>query len=159
MKPPSDPILCQADDLLSELSAAEQAEASLAARYQAQMDALKHDMEIERAIVRESRDLARARLVAFAKYHRAAVFGGADRRDLPHGALLLASKVSLAGKQKVSISAVERYGSPEDVRVVKSVNWDTVGNWPDERLILIGVTRKCIEAVEYELKAEPSVQA
>ena len=44
-------------------------------------------------------------------------------------------------------------GFPEAARVAKSVDWDLLSSWPDERLFMVGTHRRVKEEFSNELKA------
>ena len=89
---------------------------------------------------------------SFLKQNRKALFAAADRVDVENGAAvrLLESKVVHA--RCVTPEALEGLGLASAVRVAKSVDWDQVEKWPDERLVAIGTERKTKERIEWETK-------
>jgi len=50
------------------------------------------------------------------------------------------------------LERLEEMGFSEAVRVAKSVDWDVLERWPDEKLNLVGTERVPKETIEYELK-------
>jgi len=89
------------------------------------------------------------------KKHKKMLFDGRDRVDLEHGALLYRVERKVKRARGV-LENLEQCGFLEAIKVVKSVDWDVLEKWPDERLVMVGTERKRQEKFEYELKEGPT---
>jgi phage host-nuclease inhibitor protein Gam len=90
---------------------------------------------------------------SFAKAQQAPIFEGKDRAYLDHGELIhtVGERVK---KAKGVLEALERLGFDEAVIVDKSVDWDELDKWTDERLALVGTERVPIDEFSYETRTE-----
>lgn len=77
---------------------------------------------------------------------------GSDRVDLPHGCLIHALALKIRKAKTVTPEKLEELGFPEAVKIVKSVDWDALEDWPDARLFLVGTERKPADDYAWEVK-------
>ena len=92
-------------------------------------------------------------LKALEKAERQAFFGESEscRLDLPRGALLF--QVSrYVKKAKGVLAELERLGLEEGLQRLVTVDWDALGDWPQEKLIMVGTERVKKETYSYEVK-------
>ncbi len=90
-------------------------------------------------------------LLKLARSARGKLFDGADRVDLPHGALLHSIQEAVK-KARGVLTKLEELGLEEAVKVVKTVKWDVLEKWPEEKLIMVGTERLRKEVFAYEVK-------
>lgn len=127
-------------DALSKLEAeAKAALDSVTAAYQSRVDALKGKIA----------DLDKG-IKTLAKKHQADLFDGSDRVDLRFGALLHSIEMRVK-KARGLLERLEELGAVEAVKIVKSVDWDVLEKWSDERLIEVGTERVRKEVFAYEV--------
>jgi len=86
------------------------------------------------------------------KKRRDDLFGGSDRVDLEHGALLHGLERRVKRARGV-LQKLEEHGFEDAIKIAKSVDWDALESWPVERLVLVGTERVQKESFEYELRA------
>jgi phage host-nuclease inhibitor protein Gam len=86
-----------------------------------------------------------------AKTHRAELFDGRDRVDLPHGALLHSWQESVKRSRGV-LAELKALGFDDAVRVVETVKWEVLEDWPEEKLVSVGTERVRKETFAYEVK-------
>lgn len=112
----------------------------LRARWQAKIEPLE---AAKAGLEKQVRELA--------KVYRDDIFASADRLDLPHGALLYELQRRVKRARGV-LERLEAEGFLEAVKVAKSVDWDQLETWPEERLIYVGTERVTKEVYAYEVK-------
>jgi len=76
--------------------------------------------------------------------------GESERVDLRFGALLYAIEKRVKRAKDV-LQRLEEIGAEEAIIVTKSVDWDVLEGWTDERLIEVGTERKRTEKYSYEV--------
>jgi len=93
-------------------------------------------------------------LKALEKAERQAFFGDSEscRLDLPQGALVFQVSRHVKKVKSLTWERLEAEGFPEAVRVAKSVDWDLLETWPEEKLIMVGTDRVKKEIYDYEVK-------
>lgn len=145
-------VFARADQLLMELGRAvadldaadrhlNQEVEALRARWQAKIEPL---YQARISLEQQVRDLA--------KQHREDIFAGeADRLDLPHGALLYSIQRRVRRGRGV-LERLEAAGFLEAVKIAKSVDWDQLDGWPEEKLIFVGTERVAKEIYSYEVR-------
>lgn len=136
------------------LGAAAKAKAELAAceaRHAADLEALKARHAAYVKVEKDALAKAEKALVAFAKAHMPEIFGEADRCDVPNGAVIRQIVTWVVKARKVTPEALEEAGYAEAVKIAKSVDWDQIEKWPDEKLIAVGTERKSKEEFSWEV--------
>jgi hypothetical protein len=147
----------EADAMLQAISTESAQLATLMKGYQEESDRLIADYKV--AIDRKKADIEalEKKLKKFMKKHRAAFFEEADRVDLKFGALILSLQKRVKRAKDV-LKRLEEIGANEAIIVTKSVDWDVLEKWTDERLIEVGTERKKEEKYAYELYGEKSAK-
>ena len=84
------------------------------------------------------------------KYEREELFAETQRVELQHGALLYHAEWKIKRARGV-LDKLEELGMTEAIKVSKSVRWDVLEKWTDEKLFLVGTERKLKESFSYEL--------
>ena len=132
-----------AQDLFVEQGRANAALESLAATWRERLKPLQERLAILNLDLR-----------ALEKQERLAFFGESEdcRVDLPQGALIFQMSRHVKKVKSLTWEALEEAGFPEAVRVVKSVDWDLLETWPEEKLIMVGTERVKKENYSYEVK-------
>jgi phage host-nuclease inhibitor protein Gam len=149
MKYPT-PYHIQADGILAEIAQAEAALLLLDANFGREMETLKKKYE-EAVQTQELKiSVLDKALNVLAKRHRAAIFDGADRVNLSHGALLWSIEERVRRARGV-LERLEALGMTGAVKVAKSVDWDQLEKWPDARLIEVGTERIRKEVFSYDV--------
>lgn len=141
----------QANAILGEIAAVLERRRELEAGYAAEAEALKerHAGKLEplkaqlKALEKDLEKLAKAR--------REDLFRGSDRVDLPAGSLLHVAQARVVRARAVTVEKLEELGFQDGVRIEKRVDWDSIEQWPLERLAAIGTERKIRESFPYEL--------
>lgn len=141
----------QADALLAELANAKIALAASEAQATREMRQTQDDWQQVLTPLKERVQLLDKQVLSLAKKHRVTLFDGADRVDLPHGALLHTWQESVK-KARGVLENLKALGLAEAVKVVESVNWDIMADWPEDRLIAVGTERVRKEIFAYELR-------
>lgn len=142
----------QADALLLELGRTN-ADLEAANRYlELEVAALRERWQAKIAPLEEARNRLENQVRVVAKTNRDRFFSGdSDRLELPHGALLYEVQRRVKRARGV-LERLEAAGFLEAVKVAKSVDWDALEAWPEERLIYVGTERIKKEVYAYELK-------
>jgi phage host-nuclease inhibitor protein Gam len=140
----------KADELLSLLKDEQGKIDKLNAEYSEKVSALGAPYKV--AIRQKSEDLGiiEKRLKKLMKANRDEFFAESDRVDLKCGALLFAI-LERVKRTKDVLRRLEETGADEAIIVTRSVNWDLLEDWTDERLIEIGTERKRKEEYSYEI--------
>lgn len=86
-----------------------------------------------------------------AKTNHAVLFDGKDRIDLNNGAMIFSISDRVKRAKSITTDKLEEMGLDEAVRIAKSVDWDELEKWPDEKLIAVGTERVRQEKYEYEV--------
>ena len=137
----------------------------LISRAEAEVEVVKAEMKAEYEAVsekyREKLGGANARLeslkntlISFGLANRTSIFGGRDRVDLDHGALLWKTieRIHQGRQVKAELLKLEALGvAPLPLKHAVSVDWDGLQSWTDDDLAGIGTHRDRFEVVEYEL--------
>jgi phage host-nuclease inhibitor protein Gam len=87
---------------------------------------------------------------AHAKKHQVDLFAGKDRVDFANGALLRKEEQHVRHTRGM-LDRLEEIGADDAIKTVKSVDWDVLEKWTDERLIEAGTERFKKETFAYEL--------
>jgi hypothetical protein len=85
------------------------------------------------------------------KQNRGVLFEDRDLVDLPNGVLIY-EKGHKVRIPKGALERIEAQGWMEAIKIVKTVIREIVEKWPDERLAVIGASRKRTEDFSYEIK-------
>jgi len=99
----------------------------------------------------ESRDYAIAQIMKLMKANKAVLFDGTDIVDLEEGRLIH-GKEDKVKIPKTALDSCEAQGFTDVVKIVKSLDREAIEKWTDEKLFLIGATRKPKETFNYETK-------
>jgi len=140
----------EADQLLMEM-----------AGYKCRLKAIQDRAEAEIAKIRgkyvaEIKDLESIiqaldkKIKTLCKYEREELFAETQRVELQHGALLYHAEWKIKRARGV-LDKLEELGMTEAIKVSKSVRWDVLEKWTDEKLFLVGTERKLKESFSYEL--------
>lgn len=89
-------------------------------------------------------------LIALARENKETLFKDTDRVDLQNGALLYSVEKRVKRARGV-LEKLQALGYLQAIKVAKSVNWDEVNKWNDEKLAQIGTLRVEKENFAYEL--------
>ena len=143
----------QANELLKEISVAFHARDDIQKKIAAETakitEKYKGDMEIVQSQIS---DLDK-KIRKLEEGERQEFFAEGDRYDLPQGALLYQS-VWKVTRIRDALQKLEDAGITEAIRIVKTVKWEEIEKWTDERLAMVGLQRKLKESFEYELGRE-----
>lgn len=88
------------------------------------------------------------------KANRDVLFDGTDRVDLCYGALLFAVQKRVKRARNL-LAGLERLGAEEAIIITKSVDWDALEKWTDERLIEAGTERLQEDKFSWEVFGLP----
>ena len=121
--------------------------------------AVSIEAEAELAVIREKYGLDRyeveiadreKQLMDLMKKRPLAIFGTSDKKVLPDGVLSFGEedKVTIP---KTALAAIKEQGWTEAIRVTEEVKRPVVAGWPNERLAVIGATRKPKRSYRYDL--------
>ena len=145
-------VIKGAELLLSDVAGAARTLADRTAEANAALEELRalHAPGVQEA--KEALTAAEKALEKHCKKHQTTIFGNRDRVDLKHGALLHGVRKVVRKAKKTTVELLERLGFTDGVLVTKSVNWDVIEKWTDERLAAIYTERKSKETWGYELK-------
>ncbi len=87
----------------------------------------------------------------YLKKHKVEIFGDfSDMAEVEHGSVFYRSKLVVHRARGV-LKKLEEMDLKEAIKITKSVKWDIVEKWPDEKLEMIGTKRKKREDFEYEI--------
>lgn len=94
---------------------------------------------------------AEVELMQTMRFNKAVLFDGTDVVNLPHGRLIheRGDKVKIP---RTALGSCEAQGFTDVIKIVKSLDRESIEKWPDERLFLIGAERKPSETFNYEVK-------
>lgn len=140
-----------ADEYLNEIALRSSEIETLSAEAQAAMQALE-DSYNERikplAILLKSAETA---LLQTMRFNKSVLFDGTDVVNLPHGRLIheKGDKVTIP---RTALASCKEQGFTDVIKTVESLDRETIEQWPDERLFLIGAKRKPQEMFNYEVK-------
>lgn len=143
----------EADRLLAEYRLARGNLGILEAELQAQIEDLKREWEERLRPNREHLGVLDEQIRSLERQHQALFFGDAEscRVTLPHGVLLYDRGDYVVKKRGVTPERLESLGYPEAVKIAKSVDWDLLAAWPEEKLWAVGTERKIKETFGYEV--------
>lgn len=157
-KPKLSETLSSLDGLLAEVIEAHKDVADIEARHEADLEALKKRHAVYAKVEKDALAKAEKALTAFAKANKIEIFGDSDRCDVPHGAVVRAVVKWVVKAKKVTPEALEKAGYAEAVKIAKSVDWDQLEKWPDEKLIAVGTERKSKEEISWEVAGDTSLR-
>lgn len=147
-------LLIRAEDLLADIRERQTVLDRVEAAAQREMEAVKKEFAPLMRQTKDSLDACERELKELARKHREAIFGDRDRVDLAGGALLYGRTEVVRKARGVTVELLDQLQYQDGILVVRSVNWDAIAAWPDERLAAIGTERKPKETYGYELKQE-----
>ena len=139
-----------ADELLKAIKEEQEELAALNNKYFEQANALASIYKVAIQQKKVGLEAIEKRLKKLCKANRDDFFSESDRVDLRYGALLFAVEESIKRAREV-LARLEEIGAAEAIIVTKSVNWDVLEDWTDERLIEAGTERKRTERYSYEI--------
>jgi phage host-nuclease inhibitor protein Gam len=118
-----------------------------------EMAAIREKYKTEIELLKWEFDCLDKEIVFLMKQNAGPLFDGRDKISLVNGILIFAkeSKVSLP---KDALSRLEKAGFTEGIKISKSVDRGAIAKWTDERLFIIGASRKLIQKFAYEIKDE-----
>jgi len=142
-----------ADDLLKRIGFLQRRLQAKQLEYCAEADAIDEKYahsfkEFHDAIGQKVKDLK-----ALMKKEKALFFKDADIVSLMNGSLLH-HKEDHVTIPKTALEKAEAQGLTDAYKVVNSIDRGAIEKWTDERLVLIGATRKPKETFNYEVKTQ-----
>lgn len=84
--------------------------------------------------------------------NRSVFFDSSDRVDLKNGSIFYQVSKRVKRARNVTVDVLESLGYSEAVKVAKSVDWDKIEKFTDEKLAAIGTERVEKEDFGYEIK-------
>lgn len=143
----------QADNMLQELGSVERQLQVERAAAQEQIDLVVANYKGRIGNLEKQLELLDKALRVYAKQHAGELFADADRVELRHGALMHA--VDLRVKRiRDMLERLDERGLSEAVKIARSVDWDVVEKWPDERLVDLGTERVRKDVYSYEVRRQ-----
>jgi hypothetical protein len=143
----------QANDLLQE-QAADLADLSrVQAEYAAALAAFQEEWQGLLGPLEQEVAAGDKQLIALMKRERRSLFAAGDLVRLPAGVLTRQVGLFVRKAKAVTPENLEALGFGSAVKIVKSVDWDQLAEWPEDRLVLVGTERAKKEVFSYELKA------
>ncbi len=144
-----------ADALLAEIDGIQQKINEQAALAHAAFEQVMAAYNARKAGLDERLKAKTKALKAYGKKNVPALFGDEDKVYLTNGDLILQKSNKVVRARTVTTELLEQEGFPGAVKVVKTVDWDHIENWPNERLVLIGTQRKPKTEVECNYASKP----
>lgn len=157
-KQPVDPaIRVEAEMLLTIIASSMESTQQIEAEHRAAVERIDAGFAERLAPVSRTLDEARKDLIGLMRAEKRTLFGDGDLLRLKNGALLrqLLEKVQIP---RDALARCEELGFSEVIRIAKSLDRAAVEQWSDERLFLIGATRKIKEEFNYELTPKTEAQ-
>lgn len=142
----------RADELLREIAQSHAAITALRVELQARLDAVIAEYKDGIDALSARLDSADHAVRRFAKRHSEELFAESDRVELRYGALMHAVERRVR-RTRDMLERLESLGAVEAIKIAKSVDWDAVDKWPDERLVEAGTERVRKDVYCYETKA------
>lgn len=142
-----------ADSILVEIGELTEALHHAEAKMEQELAAFKERWSQDLAPTREQLAALDKELKVYARENHNLFFGKAEscRVNLPHGVLMYDRSDYVVKKRSLTWERLEALGFPEAVKVDKSVNWDLLNTWPEEKLWAVGTEKKTKETFGYEL--------
>ena len=97
---------------------------------------------------------AEKELIGLARKNKKELFAGRDKLELAHG-IMLHTVESRVKRARGMLANLEKLGFDEAIKIAKSVDWDALEKWDDEKLAQAGTCRQAKENFSYELKKGP----
>jgi hypothetical protein len=104
--------------------------------------------------LQQALEMAVKELMALMKTDTLALFDGADKIALDHGALLH-SRQPRVTIPRDAVGKIKDMGWVEALKIVETVNREVVEAWSDEQLFAIGAARKLVDRFAYETLSAP----
>jgi len=148
---PIEKVKSEAEELLLAIAVSQTGIDLLTEQFNEEIERLKAHYEGMMAPMKATVERDGKALQGLMKANKAALFDGTDIVRLVNGTLIRESgdKVTIP---KTALAKCKELGFTDIVKTVESLDRAAVEKWPDERLFLIGATRKPGEKFEYELK-------
>lgn len=122
------------------------------------IDNAKAEAEAKAAPLKTRMEALENGLLAFAEFNKQEIFKGRRSIELMHGALGYRKSTEIKPKPKYTwkmvLGKIKDLGLTDAIRIKESVNKDTLRQWPNERLNLIGARRIEKDTFWYETKEE-----
>ena len=144
-------LMREADELLAKIAETKTALESVFSEHDRIVQAAKETYAAKAEPLKGRLNALEGQLKKLGKAHRDELFASGDRLVLEHGDLVLQVGEHVVRAKAVTVELLEAQGWPEGVKVIKAVDWDVVGQWPEERLAALGTRRQSRVAVTYEL--------
>jgi phage host-nuclease inhibitor protein Gam len=118
---------------------------------QAQLDKIRqtYKLRLER-LERELQDLDKS-IKQNLKTNKKELFKNGDMVELENG-LVYHRENMVVHRARGILAKLEELKLDDAIKITKSVKWDVIEKWPDEKLSEIGTKRKLKESFEYELR-------
>jgi hypothetical protein len=143
--------LLEVDRLLAEMADIQEALASYETWAAQELEILQGRLQRDRAPLLQAVAQLDKAIRQTAKQHQVLLFDGRDRVDLPHGALLHSWQESVKRGRGV-LAELKAQGFDDAVKVVETVKWEVLEDWPEEKLVSVGTERVRKETFAYEVK-------
>jgi len=141
----------EAEALLAQIREYRTAVKNLSFDYSAEVEKLDEQYEEKVAPIEEARKAAVDSLLKLMKGNKAVLFADVDVVNLNSGRLLH-SKEDKVTIPRDALDKCKAQGFAEVVKVAESLDREAIEKWTDEKLFLIGATRKPKETFNYETK-------
>ncbi|MGE4297560.1 MAG: host-nuclease inhibitor Gam family protein [Desulfovibrionaceae bacterium] len=148
------PAHVRADALLTAVADAEAAAREVVDAVDAELNAVKARWAARVQTAKDGLKGAEKALEKHAKAQRGTLFAKADRVALTRGALVLTEGTRVTHAKTVTVAALDALGYGDGVRVERSVDWDAIEAWHDDKLAAIGTERRRAVAISYDLNKE-----
>ncbi len=142
-----------ADGYLEDIAATTLALKKMEVEWKAELDQLatrwKAKMAPQKALLGE----LEVQIEKHMKVNRNQLFDGTDRVDLANGALIFAV-IKRVKRARNLLERLEKINADDAIAITKSVDWEKLETWTDERLLEIGTERVKEDKFSWELRED-----
>lgn len=157
-KPPMSPIEAKADEILVRLKEFTRRAEAIGKEYEAETLRIKNRYVIELLEARRQVKVLAEELTRLGVKHKQELFAGDERKELTHGILIYQIIQHVIRGRNITPELLESLGEADAVRIAKSVNWDAIEAWEDERLERAGIKKITKEEINYTFKKGKGVE-
>jgi phage host-nuclease inhibitor protein Gam len=137
-------ILFDIDNLQDELAVQKKA-------YEEDMKIVKDRYQKNLEHIKQEIEKKEKSLKTLLKSKQTLIFAGSDVVNLKNGSIWHRVVSAVKKERQVTVDLLEQLGYLDGIKIVKSVNWDEISKWSDEKLAAIGTERVEKEEFGYDL--------
>jgi phage host-nuclease inhibitor protein Gam len=133
--------ILEAEKLLKELKSLNEVVEDLKKEADEALKEVKQKYSYEMQIVKNAVAVTEKKLIDLLKGNRRVFFSDGDYKNLENGSVWVRIKRAVKKARGVTVELLEKLEYLDGIKIEKSVDWNMIEKWPDEKLAAIGTER------------------